>query len=193
MANHQIHQATPSSGKRLALATVLNLFITVAEVIGGILGGSLALLSDAMHNFSDAVALVISGIAIRLARQPKTNHYTFGLKRAEILAAALTLLDDNFASIVRAVRLGRRIFDNMQKSMLYILAMVTGNLALLLAYRSHTLTILETMARVNTALWTVVVVTFALLAAVIYTPVLGLELLKMISRRAARHSTGATT
>jgi len=89
MANHQVHQASPSSGKRLALATVLNLFITVAEVIGGILGGSLALLSDAMHNFSDAVALVISGIAMRLARQPKTNRYTFGLKRAEILAAAL--------------------------------------------------------------------------------------------------------
>jgi cobalt-zinc-cadmium efflux system protein len=89
MANDHMHEAIPSSGKRLAAATVLNLLITVAEVVGGILGGSLALLSDAMHNFSDAVALVISGIAMRLARQPKTNHYTFGLKRAEILAAAL--------------------------------------------------------------------------------------------------------
>jgi len=88
-SNYHSHQRTSTSGKRLALATVLNLFITVAEVIGGILGGSLALLSDAMHNFSDAVALLISGIAVRLARQPKTNHYTFGLKRAEILAAAL--------------------------------------------------------------------------------------------------------
>jgi cobalt-zinc-cadmium efflux system protein len=68
---------------------MLNFLITVVEVVGGILSGSLSLLSDALHNFSDGIAIIISWIAIRLGRQPQTTKYTFGLKRAEIIAAVL--------------------------------------------------------------------------------------------------------
>jgi cobalt-zinc-cadmium efflux system protein len=73
----------------LAGAIALNLAITGAEIAGGIASGSLALISDALHNFSDVVALAVSGIALRLGRQPRTLKYTVGLKRAEILAATL--------------------------------------------------------------------------------------------------------
>jgi Co/Zn/Cd efflux system component len=78
-----------TSATRLFITMALNLLITAAEIIGGLLSGSLSLLSDALHNFSDAISIIISYIAIRLAKQPKSAKYTFGLKRAEILAAVI--------------------------------------------------------------------------------------------------------
>ena len=73
--------------KRLLGAVVLNFAITIAEVIGGLASGSLALLSDALHNFSDGIALIISYIAMLLSGRESTLKKTFGFKRAEILAA----------------------------------------------------------------------------------------------------------
>lgn len=67
----------------------LNFFITAAEVVGGLLSGSLSLLSDALHNLSDGISLIVSYVALRLARRDKTLRLTFGLKRAQILAALL--------------------------------------------------------------------------------------------------------
>ena len=75
------------SGKNLGLAILLNLFITLAQAIGGIISGSMALLSDAAHNFSDVLSLVISYLANRLAKRGATEKETFGLRRSEILAA----------------------------------------------------------------------------------------------------------
>jgi len=73
--------------RRLIISAGLNFVTTVVQVIGGILSGSLSLLSDAMHNFSDTAALVISFFAVRLAKRKNTEAQTFGYKRAEILAA----------------------------------------------------------------------------------------------------------
>lgn len=84
--HHHIDRST--STVRLFVTMMLNFLITVVEVIGGLLSGSLSLISDALHNFSDGIAIIISYIAIRLGKHPKTFKYTFGLKRAEILAAA---------------------------------------------------------------------------------------------------------
>jgi len=72
---------------RLIISAGLNLATTVAQIIGGILSGSLSLISDALHNFSDTVALVVSLFAVRLAKRKNTEAQTFGYKRAEILAA----------------------------------------------------------------------------------------------------------
>jgi cobalt-zinc-cadmium efflux system protein len=72
---------------RLIISAGLNLATTVTQIIGGILSGSLSLISDALHNFSDTVALVISFFAVRLAKRKNTEAQTFGYKRAEILAA----------------------------------------------------------------------------------------------------------
>ncbi len=74
------------SGKNLFITIVLNIIITISQIIGGIFSGSLSLLSDAMHNFSDVLALVIAYIANKLATKPNSKSKTFGYKRAEILA-----------------------------------------------------------------------------------------------------------
>jgi len=74
------------SGKNLFITIVLNIIITLAQIVGGIFSGSLALLSDALHNFSDVLALVIAYGANRLAARPNNKDKTFGYKRAEILA-----------------------------------------------------------------------------------------------------------
>lgn len=75
------------SGKNLGFAILLNLIITVAQSIGGIISGSMALLSDAAHNFSDVLSMVISYLANRLSRRGATEKETFGFRRSEILAA----------------------------------------------------------------------------------------------------------
>ncbi|MCX7927651.1 MAG: cation diffusion facilitator family transporter [Candidatus Omnitrophica bacterium] len=81
------HHPERKKEKRLFLAILLNFLTTLAEVIGGIFSGSLALISDALHNLSDTTALVISLFAVRLSRRMSSLDKTFGYKRAEILAA----------------------------------------------------------------------------------------------------------
>lgn len=90
------HSHPVLSGKRLLFSIVLNIIITIAQIIGGILSGSLALISDAVHNLSDVISLIISYVANLLThRKKQTLGQTFGYKRAEIIAAfvnALTLI-----------------------------------------------------------------------------------------------------
>ncbi len=85
MSGHHHHHEV--SGKNLFWTIVLNVVITLSQIVGGIISGSLALLSDAMHNFSDVLALVIAYVANRMAARPNDVQRTFGYKRAEILAA----------------------------------------------------------------------------------------------------------
>jgi len=72
---------------RFIITIGLNFLITLAEIIGGIFSGSLSLISDALHNFSDGIAVILSYFAIRLGKKPSTFDYTFGFKRAEIIVA----------------------------------------------------------------------------------------------------------
>jgi cobalt-zinc-cadmium efflux system protein len=74
---------------KLAIALALIVSFMAVEVAVGIVAGSLALLSDAAHMLTDAGALALSLLAIRLARRPAFGAMTFGLKRSEILAAAV--------------------------------------------------------------------------------------------------------
>ncbi len=73
--------------RNVLISVLLNLIITIAEFVGGILSNSLALLSDALHNLSDTLAIAISYAALRLGKKPSTEKNTFGFKRYEILAA----------------------------------------------------------------------------------------------------------
>jgi cobalt-zinc-cadmium efflux system protein len=77
-----------TSGSRLLLTLALNFMIPVAQVIGGVYAHSMALISDATHNFSDFLAVLIAYIAHRIGRKGASFQNTFGYKRAEILAAA---------------------------------------------------------------------------------------------------------
>ena len=68
---------------------VMNFIITVVQIVGGIISGSLSLISDALHNFSDGISVILSYIAIKLKSKKNSEKHTFGLKRAEILAAII--------------------------------------------------------------------------------------------------------
>lgn len=95
------------SGKNLGLAILLNVGITIAEAVGGILSGSIALLSDAAHNFSDVISLFISWLANRLSKREATERQTFGFRRSEILAAFInssTLIIISVVIIVEAIQ-----------------------------------------------------------------------------------------
>jgi len=83
------HHQHPVNEKNLLGATLLNLVITVVEIAGGILSGSLALLSDALHNLSDTFATFIAYMAILIGKREANQKKTFGYKRVEILAALL--------------------------------------------------------------------------------------------------------
>ena len=84
---HQHHESP--QGKKLGLAIALNCFITLGQAIVGFSIGSLSLLADALHNFSDVIALIISYIANKLTYRKFTAEQTFGYKRAEIIAALI--------------------------------------------------------------------------------------------------------
>ena len=86
MSHVHIHKHEVT-GKNLVFSILLNILITLAQVIGGIISGSLALISDALHNFSDVITLLFSLIAHKLSRRKASIEHTFGYKRAELIAA----------------------------------------------------------------------------------------------------------
>lgn len=85
--SHHGHSHGNLTGTKLALTIVINILITAAQIAGGIASGSLALVSDALHNFSDVMALIISYIAEKLSGRKFSAKKTFGYKRGVILAA----------------------------------------------------------------------------------------------------------
>jgi cobalt-zinc-cadmium efflux system protein len=90
MGNEHSHLgASEGNAGRLKIALALTSVYLGAEVVGGILTGSLALLSDAAHMLTDVMALVIALVAIRVGRRPADTRRTFGYYRFEILAAAI--------------------------------------------------------------------------------------------------------
>ncbi|MDB4335077.1 cation diffusion facilitator family transporter [bacterium] len=104
---HHHHQGAAIKGNKLIATILLNVSITIAQVIGAIMSSSLSLMTDALHNLSDVVALVISYIANRLTSKKHTSQQSFGYKRAEILAAffnATTLLAISVYLIVEAIK-----------------------------------------------------------------------------------------
>ena len=89
MHDHAHSHVRTDDSRRLTLALGLILALMAAEVAGGILASSLALLSDAAHMLTDAGAIALALFAARLARRPATGGFTFGFRRAEILSAQL--------------------------------------------------------------------------------------------------------
>jgi cobalt-zinc-cadmium efflux system protein len=83
------HRHTGAGDRRMLWAVAVNVVLTVAQIVGGLLAGSLSLIADALHNFSDAIALVIAFAARRIARRPSDATMTFGYVRAEAVAALI--------------------------------------------------------------------------------------------------------
>jgi cobalt-zinc-cadmium efflux system protein len=86
MAHHHDH-APRAVSRKLALSTAATLLFVGLELAAGLYANSLALLGDALHNFTDTLALVIALVAVRLERRPPTSAKSFGYQRAGILAA----------------------------------------------------------------------------------------------------------
>lgn len=89
MSSGHNHVDPQAGDGRVLLAIVINLVLTVAQVVGGALSGSLALVADALHNFSDAIALVIAFGARKIGRRPRDESMTFGYGRIEVVAALI--------------------------------------------------------------------------------------------------------
>lgn len=94
MSHNHAEELTLDATKRfrLLLSALINFGITGAQVVGGLLTGSLALLGDAGHNFGDSVALLLAFFALRLAACRPTERHTYGLHRSEVFAALLNAL-----------------------------------------------------------------------------------------------------
>ncbi|HVX83531.1 MAG TPA: cation diffusion facilitator family transporter [Phycisphaerae bacterium] len=86
------HSHPDASPKRLALALLLTLLFVAGEITAGLFAHSLALLSDAGHNFADAAALAFSCYALYISKKPPRHGYTFGYHRVGILAALANAL-----------------------------------------------------------------------------------------------------
>ncbi|SFD97861.1 cation diffusion facilitator family transporter [Salipiger profundus] len=138
--DHSHAHIDPKSGdRRVSVAIWANGLLTVAQIVGGIFSGSLALIADALHNFSDMASLVIAFAARKIARRPADERMTFGYGRIEIVAALInytTLIVIGFYLIYEG---GMRMIDppEVQGWTVVILggvALVVDTLTALLTY-----------------------------------------------------------
>ncbi|MBP7765559.1 MAG: cation transporter [Syntrophaceae bacterium] len=88
---HSHRHSEDAWSKSLLISMALNLIIPAAQIWGGIVSGSMALISDALHNLSDFLALVINYAALIIGRRRPTLRHTFGFKRVEIFATLLSV------------------------------------------------------------------------------------------------------
>ncbi len=85
------HGAEDLPDGRLIAAVAVNVLLTVAQIIGGVVSGSLSLIADALHNLNDAASLALALVARKLGRRPADKLMTFGYGRAEVVAALINL------------------------------------------------------------------------------------------------------
>lgn len=105
--HHHHHDVSSMNKGKLLFVIIFNFIITLSEVIGGIVSGSLSLISDALHNLSDTVSIIISFVSIKISEKPKSKTKTYGYKRANILSAFINsaaLIGISLFLAVEAVR-----------------------------------------------------------------------------------------
>ncbi len=108
MAHQHSHHI---DANKLGWTIVLNIGITAAEVVGGLLSGSLALISDAGHNLSDVIALTLAYFGARGAALKPTKRSTYGFKRLEVVTALINALSLVGISIFITIEAFRRYTD----------------------------------------------------------------------------------
>jgi cobalt-zinc-cadmium efflux system protein len=141
MTHHHHHAEPGDLDCRLWASAALNLGITLVELVGGLWAGSLALLADAAHNLTDVGALGLAIFARRLGRRPPTPRHTYGLKRAEVVAALVNAA----ALIAISALIGREAVSRLlhpapvHGSIMLVSALVAllGNVASVLLLRTH--------------------------------------------------------
>jgi len=88
--HHHNHHSSNASGKKLFWTILFNVLITIAEFVGGLISGYLALIADAVHNLSDVAALILAWFGIKGSQLPATKRSTFGFKRIEVMTALIS-------------------------------------------------------------------------------------------------------
>ncbi len=139
--HHHHHHVSAESGDRQVLAAILvNGLLTVVQFVGGVVSGSLALVADALHNFSDAISLVIAFGARKISRRPPDDDMTFGYGRVEVVAALVnytTLIVIGLYLVVEAI--GRFLAPTGVDGWLVVIvagvALVVDVITALLTYR----------------------------------------------------------
>jgi len=131
---------TPGGDRKLVFAIAVNVLLTVAQIIGGVLSGSLALVADAIHNLSDAAALAIALIARRIARHPADANHTYGHGRAEMIGAVFNLAWLIFIGLFLVVEAVDRIFnprpiEGWTVVIIAVVALVVDIATVMLTYR----------------------------------------------------------
>ncbi len=90
--HHHHGEVTAKSVNLLILSFVINMLLSVAEIIGGIISGSVALIGDALHNTSDALSILIAVVAFKIGSKKASSKYTYGFKRAEVIGGFVNLI-----------------------------------------------------------------------------------------------------
>lgn len=142
MGAHHDHEHCHSHGKNksiqvLVISIFLLLIFALVEGLGGWWSGSLALLSDAGHMASDAIALMIAAFAAWFAAKPPSSQHSYGFERAEIIAAwfsSLTLIAISIAIIVEAVARIHHPPKSIHGSMVMVIAIIGIVINLLVAW-----------------------------------------------------------
>jgi cobalt-zinc-cadmium efflux system protein len=132
--DHHGHSHTHAEGgnieKNLLISALLNLVVTVAEVLGGLYSNSLALLSDALHNLGDTSAIFIAFLANLISKKEGTSKRTFGFKRIEILAALFNAIVLVVIIIYLFIEAWHRLRNPMPiKGLVMLIVAVVGLLA----------------------------------------------------------------
>lgn len=113
--HHHHHHTLPEDGDRRVLwAVVVNIALTVAQIIAGVISGSLAMIADAVHNLSDALSLVIAFVARRIGRRPADADMTFGYGRAEVVAALINYTTLIVIALYLAAEGMQRLFNPVE-------------------------------------------------------------------------------
>jgi cobalt-zinc-cadmium efflux system protein len=122
-----------SNARRLTITLGLVVVYMVAEVVGGVLANSLALLADAGHMLSDAASLGLAVFAIWIARRPRTPRHTYGFRRAEILAALVNGVTLVVIAVIILLEAWRRFSEPPQVNGPLMAAVAVGGLVVNLA------------------------------------------------------------
>ncbi|HOV14725.1 MAG TPA: cation diffusion facilitator family transporter [Spirochaetota bacterium] len=131
---HHNHNHKEINGNNLLFTIALNFIITIAELIGGFVSGSLSLISDALHNFSDTLGSAISFVAIKISKKSNNLKKTYGYKRVEILAALLNSTILIIISVFLFKEAYERFFNPKEiNSILMFIVAVIGFIANLVA------------------------------------------------------------
>lgn len=139
LSGHHHHIDPKAGNARIFLAVAVNVLLTIVQIVGGILSGSLALIADATHNLSDALSLVLAFVARKIAQRPADDTMTFGYGRAEIVAALINYTTLILLGVYLIYEAGLRFFnptdvDGWMVVIIAIFALVVDAVTALLTY-----------------------------------------------------------